>query len=249
MEESTPLSESTGRLSTPAARPPVQTAALREALSALRRGLARGCAIQHLIGESGVGKTTVLQQLVRDPGSAGPRHRFRFITGDSGGRPRLGGRARDASVSDWERALRCLHLERSTLVLLCDDAASIEEAALLTRECRASRGRLRLIVTGRVEPVAEGSIHRMRRLTRSETSEFLNARLGSPEREAPALEARAISRLHAWSVGLPGRIEEFMDALEISASRGSSRPVTAAEIDELARSRGPSGWFPSRRVG
>jgi DNA-binding CsgD family transcriptional regulator len=167
-----------------------------------------------LVGEAGVGKTTVARQLVRAADPMG-KATTRFVLGTQTGRGTpLGAFCRllpaDAAKepAGMLAAAHRVLAEYRDLILVVDDAHQLDSLSALLLQQVADAGTARLIVTVRPDddlPDAvtaswkDGSLLRvdLARFTRAESSELIGAALGGD------IDDRTVDRLHDFAGGSP----------------------------------------------
>ena len=210
-----------------------------------------------LIGEPGVGKTTVLARALAI--SRRPGRRMVVLSGSRGGTElpvSLAGRlvpglSAGARLADpWarlERAIATARLAHARIVVAIDDASGpCDEQAcswidrLIHLSARAGLELSVVEATSRDhDPFSEGRagegclVARVMPLTRDEAEHFLTAKLAAAGCEGAILTPRAITRLHGLALGLPGRIESLATA-SLRAAAGAKLEITTPEIVDAA---------------
>jgi hypothetical protein len=214
-----------------------------EARRELWRRLDAGERFLSLRGDAGLGKSAVLDQILRDARQAGlraacvrcPCDGESLLNGLLEGvrrRPLRGGLSRAdvwRSLADQARLLR---LQRIGLILAVDDDRGLDEAAdrldleRLRHLDPHPRARVSVLVAGRPREYDIGLVLRLEPLTRAEAADYLAAKLGSDFTPA------AVSRLHALARGVPAQIEQIATrALDLASGQMLSQ-IDADLIDE-----------------
>ena len=197
-----------------------------------------------LQAEAGMGKTTVLRRAIAETRS--PRRRIVMVQHQTNGITDLTNIvqhlghsiSRDAGGEsirrELVRSLRVTLLEGYHLILAIDERSAergsgdLPDLDLLTRREFGSEGRLTFIrvrqdVIKSSNPAEVGWLRpvRLLRLTRSESDDFLGAKLTAAGSPVPIFTPRAVTRLHALSGGVP-RVLERLATLSLigGASRG-----------------------------
>jgi general secretion pathway protein A len=207
-----------------------------------------------LIAEPGAGKTRLLQRALSQV--ARPCRKQVSIVAPADGltfvrmlAERFGARRPDPSSwsSCWKALGDALRVRRSLgdhVVLAIDDAHVLPWRdvwpQLHSLSSLGCRGGFTLIWSGRVmdDPEEPWSSDYRRLnlgpLSYSEAAHYVTEKLGGAGRWEPVFTNRALTRLHAWSHGVPGCLNRLaMLSLEAGADRGLER-LSSELIDEVA---------------
>lgn len=234
--------------------PFIPTAIHAEAVARLVHLIESGQRQVKLHAGAGLGKTMVLRralELVRGPGrrivqTSGPIDGLDLLTTlaeRSGRRLALG-----ASRSDAWRALsdaaRLCRLQRLAMVLVVDDAQGLTSPAdrldldRLAHLDPHPEARLTVLQVGR-DPDADSEpwslAIRLAPLTRTETSDYLNARLAAAGRDQPAFTPRAVTLLHALTSGVPRGLDRLASLALIASDARGLEMISPDVIDGVAR--------------
>ncbi len=188
-----------------------RAAELRQASQALRPGSGfHGVA---LVGEAGVGKTTLAHDLAQNLESDGWNAHFVLGT-ETGQAVPLGAFHRTLAVEDpHEPAMMLAAAHRAltredNLVIVVDDAQLLDALSALLVSQLAASGTTRLIVTirsGEVVPDAVTALWKERLLQRLDVAAFTRAQTGELVRAVldGDVDARVVDRLHDLAAGSP----------------------------------------------
>ncbi len=226
------------------ASPFVRTPTHAEALARLIASVESGQRLAIMSGAEGLGKSVVLEALVKELKT--PRHRFARISGPVDGEALFQGMARGLGMrvpvgpargTAWKALCDAIKLSRAQkqhVVMVVDDAQTLESRADVRDLERLARidphpeTRLSVIVavTEAGETMALGSSEwllaiRLLPLTRSETLHYVREKLAEAGRSDPAFTPRALTRLHDLTGGVPRGLDRLASlSLMAGAVRG-----------------------------
>jgi type II secretory pathway predicted ATPase ExeA len=238
--------------------PFIPTAIHAEAVARLVHLIESGQRHVKLHAGAGLGKTMVLRralELVRGPGrrivqTSGPIDGLDLLTTlaeRSGRRLALGASRADAwrALSD---AARLCRLQRLAMVLVVDDAQGLTSPAdrldldRLAHLDPHPEARLTVVQIGRdFDADADADAEpwslavRLAPLTRTETSDYLNARLAAAGRDQPAFTPRAVTLLHALTSGVPRGLDRLASLALIASDARGLEMISPDVIDGVAR--------------
>ncbi len=223
----------------------------------LQQAIAQDDRLVVLTGDEGVGKTTVVQRLLRGFDRSAIwcvlLSATHLVTGELPGSlaQAFGAPAAASSAADLHGALRrhlASHADGRTVLAVIDDAQGLAPEAIAELDELAREGPLRVLLVGRPAlrmvlqqqlPLQPASLScHLEPLLDSETPAYMAQRLrrvgwkGTPEFSA---EAQAL--IHRFSRGVPLRIDRLCDRLLRSARRRSERTIAADAVRRIARPR------------
>jgi type II secretory pathway predicted ATPase ExeA len=234
----------------------VKTPVHDEAVARLTHAVSVGERRASLCAEPGLGKSLVLAKVLAE--LRDPHRRIAVVTNPIGGASMFEELARQLGArgphtlerpSAWLRlvdAVRVCRVQKLEVVLAIDDdrfvAASADGCDLerLAHVDPHPDSRLTVLRVSRnpsdeLNPTQWELPIRLKRLTRSETSNYLHAKIASAGRDEPVFSALAITRLHLWTAGVPRGVDRLASiALLAGASEGYAT-IEPVLIDGAAR--------------
>ena len=203
-----------------------------EALARLNDSFDRCLPLVAFVAGAGLGKTTVVRRAIA--AARHPRRRFAAIhlptdrgqllggLADALGLPSAVGSGGPAAWRSVARAVRAAALEGSQVVFVVDgwdenpDAAALQDLTALLDAGRQSGVCTSLVRVGRREPRASPEqgdswrlAIRLERLTRSQAETYVEAKLAAAGSRERVFTPRALTRLHAWSEGVPRGLDRL----------------------------------------
>ncbi len=214
---------------------------------------------------AGLGKSVVLRRAIAE--TRHPRRRFAVVRSPSSREHLLGGLADAlglpfAAGSDesgvWRslvRAMRAATFEGSHVVFRgrrlgrrASDPAAIRDLTALVERGRRDGSPVSLIRVGRVEPDGDDAgwpAIGLERLTRSEAETYLDARSRAAGCRERVFTPRALTRLHAWSQGVPRELDRL--AAAVAHGRGGAGAGRRLRRSRRRRRRAEARGCKSRR--
>jgi type II secretory pathway predicted ATPase ExeA len=212
-----------------------------------------------LMASAGLGKTTVLHRAFNE--ARRPGRRFAFVNCPREGTllvavlaerlaERLGREpSRLAAWRALERAVRLATIQAIHVVIGIDNCESantetrrdIESLANLAADNSA---RITVIQSGRPRQERPGDFDRpwtpaitLESLTRSQAEALLTTKLKSAGREEPVFTARAVTRLHSLSAGVPRRLEQLATLCLMAAAASELEVVPPELVDSVEQTQ------------
>jgi hypothetical protein len=240
----------------PAHSPYVPLPSHEEALARLIDAIACARPKIAFFAGAGLGKTVVLRKAVAE--TRHPRRRFALVHSPSSRVQLLGGLADGlglpfAAGSDdsgvWRslvRATRAATLEGSHVVFVVDgweaglDPAAIRDLTALVEQGSRHGSPVSLIRVGRVESDGDDACWPaigLERLTRSEAETYVDARGQAAGFRERVFTSRALTRLHAWSEGVPRALDRLAALSLVSGAAQDLEVVSAEVVDAVAQQR------------
>jgi type II secretory pathway predicted ATPase ExeA len=219
---------------------PTHEAAIGQVLRALDAGATR----VRLVGEPGVGKSTILRQVLAR--LRGPWRRVALADSSCGTAAlldalavALGGAPAGSGIPAWQRLVECvrlLDLQRQRAVFAIDDADRLDEPSALERLAGlAARPGVTLLETARDGRSDSGRarILAVDPLTRGDAGLYL-ARWLAGRGLSTRFTARATTRIHGLARGIPRRINGLATLASELAAENRTGLVRAASVEEVA---------------
>jgi type II secretory pathway predicted ATPase ExeA len=227
-----------------------------EALARLLDTIETGQRLVRLRGGRGLGKSVVLTRLADE--ARGPSRRIAQIAAPTDGLDLTRqlatalGRApsstadRPAAWNALRDAIRLCHWQRAHAVLIVDDADDLSSDADRRDVERLARlepdpaTRLTVILSFGKSPDDDEDVHgwrlavRLRPLTRSETTTYVESKLTAAGRPEPTFTPRALDRLHHLSGGVPRGVDRLGSLALMAGSLRGLEVVGPDIIDGVA---------------
>jgi general secretion pathway protein A len=242
----------------------VLTEGHREALSNLEYGIAGGKGITLIVGDAGMGKTTVIRAAVaRQPANvhcvhlhnpALTRAEFVEILATRFGLGRQASRSKAACLIELEQLLRRRRDKGETSVLIVDEAQSVpedllEEIRLLANIETDDHKLLSVIIAGQPQLAERLNLDSLRQfkqrvalrcvlrpLTLQETIAYIAGRIRTAGGMASQVFTReAVIVIHENARGIPRLISVITDNALLSAFALDQRPVTSQIVREVCQ--------------
>lgn len=249
---------------TPNPRFLVLTDAHREALSNLEYGIASRKGITLLVGDAGLGKTTLIRAAIAQQpervhcvhlnNPALTRDEFVQMLAERFGLTAAAGGSKATFLSELEALLRSRHAARQTTVLIVDEAQSLpiallEEIRLLANIETDDQKLLCVVLAGQpelAERLNDRSLRQLKQrvalrcelrpLTLQETGAYIAGRIRAAGGQAAQVFTReAVATIHARANGLPRVINVIADNALVTAFAANHRPVTSEMVLEVCR--------------
>lgn len=247
--------------------PYVSLPAHDEAVALIAHAIDRGERSLALVAEAGLGKTTVVRRAIvetRDPrrrpvvlNAPSERTSLLDLLADGLGRPFHDGSSAERTWRSLVRAVRSAAAEGCHLIIVVDGwdvaiprAVEKDLAALLSAGIAAGPHPL-LIRVGRGVPGTgsdgtepwEPTVG-LRRLTRSQAATYLAAKLVAAGCRDPVFTPQAVTRLHAWSGGVPLGLDQLATRSLIAGAVQGLEVIPPEVLDGVAMT-----GFPTMCVG
>ena len=203
-----------------------------EAIYRLAFSIEQGHRHVGFFAEAGLGKTVVLRRALDEtrnparrvvqvrPMSDGPAFLSRLAESLGHRVDREGGQ--DSTWRALGRAFRVLALQGFQVILVVDDGNDSADASqtpglnLLAQAGFGEEGHITIIRCGRPQSAAASDrdddwrlMVRLQRLTRSQSGDYLIAKLAAAGANEPVFTPRAVTRLHGLSGGIPRGLEQL----------------------------------------
>jgi general secretion pathway protein A len=212
-----------------------------------------------LAADAGLGKSTVLRRAFDD--TRGPRRRLALLTCPREGTflvamlaERLAERVglEPTRLAAWralERAIRLASIQGIHVVIGIDnceaaDADVRRDFESLANLAAGASAKITVIQAGRPRQLPRAAFDgrwtpgiRLESLTRSQTEAFITTKLRSAGRDEQVFTARAITRLHCLSAGVPRLIEQLATLCLIAAAASGLEIILPELVDSVEQSQ------------
>jgi type II secretory pathway predicted ATPase ExeA len=207
-----------------------------------------------LSGESGLGKSTILEQLRRR--SRTPGRRIALVSNPIDGADLVASLATAlGSLGDWrslQAAVRVLAWQRVQLIVLVDECRDLLKSAGLADLKRlvnlgaGGEPRITLIVATE----NESAIHdqpelrdalsaRLKRLTRTDAADYLSSKLQAAGREDEAFTPKALTRIHAAGEGIPRTLDRLASLSLMAGASLGLEMISPDVVDGISQELSP----------
>jgi general secretion pathway protein A len=233
-----------------------------EALSTLEYGIASRKTVTLLIGDAGVGKTTLIRAaLARQPGSVRcihlqnpvlSREEFVEMLARRFGLSAQAATSKTAMLCELEDLLQQSRARQETMLLVIDEAQSLpydllEEIRLLANIESNTERLLSVILAGqpeladRLNDVALRQLKQrialrceLKPLTSQETARYIGGRIKAAGGVgSDAFTREAVSEIHEFSQGIPRTVSVIADNALLGGFAAGARPVPASIVREV----------------